>query len=96
MAKQTLSDAIIYGTNDLVAQMVSAGATLDEIDNYGYTPIVQCAILSSVPKAKILLDAGAKVDFDDLTGRTALHWAADNGNVELCELLLSRGANPNA
>lgn len=93
--QQTLSDAIIYGTNELVAQMVSAGATLDEIDNYGYTPIVQCAIVNSVEKAKILLDAGAKVDFDDLTGRTALHWAADNGNVELCELFLSRGANPN-
>ncbi len=93
---KTLSDAIIYGTNDLVAQAVSAGATLDEIDNYGYTPIVQCAIVNSVEKAKILLDAGAKVDFDDLTGRTALHWAADNGNVELCKLLLSKGANPNA
>jgi hypothetical protein len=96
MATQTLSDAIIYGTNELVAQAVSAGATLDEIDNYGYTPIVQCAIVNSVEKAKILLDAGAKVDFDDLTGRTALHWAADNGNVELCKLLLSRGASPNA
>lgn len=93
---RSLADAIIYGTNDLVAQSVSAGATLDEIDNYGYTPIVQCAIVNSVEKAKILLDAGAKVDFDDLTGRTALHWAADNGNVELCELLLNRGANPNA
>lgn len=93
---KTLSDAIIYGTDDLVAQVVSAGATLDEIDNYGYTPIVQCAIVNSVEKAKILLDAGAKVDFDDLTGRTALHWAADNGNIELCKLLLSKGANPNA
>ena len=93
---QTLSDAIIYGTDELVAQAVTAGAKLDEIDNYGYTPIVQCAIVNSVAKAKILLDAGAKVDFDDLTGRTALHWAADNGNTELCTLLLSRGANPNA
>jgi hypothetical protein len=96
MAVKTLSDAIIYGTNDLVAKAVSDGATLDEIDNYGYTPIVQCAIVNSVEKAKILLDAGAKVDFDDLTGRTALHWAADNSSAELCELLLARGANPNA
>ncbi len=97
MAKQqTLSDAIIYGTTELVAQMVSDGATLDEIDNYGYTPIVQCAIVNSVEKAKVLVDAGAKVDFDDLTGRTALHWAADNGNIQLCELLLKKGANANA
>ncbi len=96
MARQTLSDAIIYGSNELVASMVAAGATLDEIDNYGYTPIVQCAIVNSVDKAKILLNAGAKIDFDDLTGRTALHWAAENGNYDLCELLLSRGANPNA
>jgi hypothetical protein len=96
MAQQTLSDTIIYGTDDLVAQKVAAGATLDEIDNYGYTPIVQCAIVNSVEKAKILLKAGAKVDFDDLTGRTALHWAADNGSYDLCELFLNYGANPNA
>lgn len=94
--QQTLSDAIIYGTNELVAQMVSEGATLDEIDNYGYTPIVQCAIVNSFDKAKILIEAGAKVDFDDLTGRTALHWAADNGNVAMCDLLLKHGANANA
>lgn len=93
---QTLSDAIIYGTADLVKQMVDAGAEINEIDNYGYTPIVQCAIVNDVEKAKVLLAAGAKVDFDDLTGRTALHWAADNANMELCELLLSYGANPNA
>ncbi len=94
--RQTISDAIIYGTDELVAKMAAGDAVLDEIDSYGYTPIVQCAIVNSLEKAKIILEAGAKVDFDDLTGRTALHWAADNGNVELCELLLSHGANPNA
>lgn len=47
-------------------------------------------------KAKILLAAGAKVDFADLTGRTALFWAADNNNLELCNLYLKYGADVNA
>src|SRR3972149_9124107 len=47
-------------------------------------------------KTKILLNAGAKVDFTDLTGRTALFWVAENNNLELCDLLLKHNANPNA
>jgi uncharacterized protein len=43
---------------------------------------------------KVLLDAGADIDAHK-RGRTALHFAAQTGQVELAELLLARGANPN-
>lgn len=95
--KLTLSKVIIYGSDEDVKKFLEKEhPTLDEIDEYGYTPLVQTAICNSVPKAKILLDAGASANFTDLTGRTALHWAADNHNVLLCRLLLKRGANANA
>lgn len=95
--KLTLSKAIIYGSDDDVIKFLEQERPkLDEIDEYGYTPLVQTAICDSVSKAKILLDAGASPNFSDLTGRTALHWAADNHNVLLCRLLLKRGANANA
>ncbi|MCL5261350.1 MAG: ankyrin repeat domain-containing protein [Gammaproteobacteria bacterium] len=92
----SLSKKIIFGTDKDVANELKAGPKLDELDEYGYTPLTQAAIVNSVTKAKLLLDAGAKIDFTDLTGRTPLFWAADNANLNLCKLLLNHQANPNA
>lgn len=92
----TLSDAIIHGNIQAVRQLTAQGAILDELDAYGYTPLIQTAIVNNLDMAKIVLAAGADVNFTDLTGRSALHWAADNNNVELCELLLKNGADANS
>lgn len=92
----SLSKKIIYDSDQEVINFLKSNPELDVIDEYGYTPLIQTAIVNSTTKAKILLDAGAKVDFQDLTGRTALFWAADNNNLELCKLCLKHGANPNA
>lgn len=91
-----LSDAIIHGTLEEVQGAINSGATLDEVDAYGYTPLIQTAIVNKIDMAKAVIDAGADVNFTDLTGRSALHWAADNNNYQLCELLLTHGADPNA
>jgi len=96
MIIETLSDAIIYGSLNDVAAFINAGAPLNEIDDYGYSPLVQTAIMNDIEKAKLVIDAGADINFADLTGRTALHWAADNNNDDFCKLLLDHGANPNA
>jgi hypothetical protein len=92
----SLSKKIIYGTDQEVKAFLKSGPELDIVDEYGYTPLIQTAIINSTAKAKILLDAGAKVDFPDLTGRTALFWSADNDNFELSQLCLKHGADPNA
>ena len=91
----SLAKKIIYGSEQEVKAFLNTNPELDVIDEYGYTPLIQTAIVNSPTKAKILLEAGAKVDFKDLTGRTALFWAADNANLELCQLCLKYGANPN-
>ena len=92
----SLSKQIIYATTDHVAGLLEEKPTLNEIDEYGYTPLVQTAIVNSVEKAELLLKAGADPNFTDLTGRSALHWAAENNNKALCELLLSYKADSNA
>jgi hypothetical protein len=92
----TLSKKIIYGSDQEVIEFLKSKPELDVIDEYGYTPLIQTAIVNSIAKTKLLLNAGAKIDFPDLTGRTALFWAADNNNSELCKLCLQHGANPNA
>lgn len=92
----SLSKKIIYGSDQEVADFLKSGPELNIVDEYGYTPLIQTAVVNSATKAKLLLNAGAKVDFVDLTGRTALFWAADNNNLELCNLCLKYGADPNA
>jgi hypothetical protein len=92
----SLSKAILYKDVKHVERLIKQGAPLDVIDEYGYTPLVQAAIMDDVAKAEVLVEAGASIDFKDLTGRTPLHWAADNDNIEFCKLLLEHGANPNA
>ena len=92
----SIAKTIIHGSVADVAKELASTATLDEVDEYGYTPLIQTAIVSDVAKTELLLNAGADPNFTDLTGRTALHWAADNNNLELASALLEKGANANA
>lgn len=91
----SLADQIIYGTANSVEQLVLAGADVNELDEYGYTPLIESAIVDNVEMANILLRHGANVNSEDLTGRTALDWAVDNNNLALCQLLLEHKADPN-
>lgn len=92
----SLSKHIIFGTDKEVANCLEHKPKVNVIDEYGYSPLIQAAIVNSASKAKLLLDAGAEVDFNDVTTRTALHWAASNGNYEICKLLIKQGANANS
>ena len=70
-------------------------ADIDFLDEYGYTPLIQTAIVNNVEMAKLLVEHGVDVNMADLTGRAALHWAIDNENIELTTLLLENKADPN-
>uniref|UniRef100_A0A0D6R2R2 ACB domain-containing protein n=1 Tax=Araucaria cunninghamii TaxID=56994 RepID=A0A0D6R2R2_ARACU len=43
-----------------------------------------------------LLEQGITIDLRDSQGRTALHWAADRGQLKIAETLVSKGADINA
>jgi len=92
----TIADAIIKGTLADVTREAHANEHLNFIDEYGYTPLIETCIMDDVDKAKAILACKPDVNFPDLIGHTALHWAIDNHNLELCALLLKAGANPNA
>ena len=49
----------------------------------------------SVEAAELLLDAGVPVD-QESQGTTALHWAADRGQLDLARLLVEKGADVDA
>ena len=73
-----------------------AGETLDDIDEYGFTPLIETAITRQTHIAELLIARGVDVNKPDVTGRTALHWAVDNADMDLVRLLLKEGADPNA
>jgi hypothetical protein len=92
----TFADEIIYGHIDNVAKYIAAGADVNEIDDYGFTPLIEAAIADNIEIAKLLIDHNAKVNEPDVVGNTALHWSVENNNLALSKLLLEKGANPNA
>lgn len=95
--KKTLAQTIIYDDKDAVLVKLAEEPTLiNDYDEYGYTPLIESAIANKADIGAALLAAGADVKGKDLTGRTALHWAADNNNIPFCRTLLEHGADANA
>jgi hypothetical protein len=92
----SLVQAILYGTLEDVRAEVSAGANIHELDEFGYPPLAEAAIVQKNDIAEYLIGQGVEVDKPDLTGRTPLNWAVENNNIPLSRLLLSHHANPNS
>lgn len=91
----SLGNTIIYGDTKAVLILLNSGADVNEIDEYGFRPLIEAAIMEKNDVAKFLLEYGADVDQEDGSGRTALYWAVENNNLPLCKLLLAHKADPN-
>ncbi len=72
------------------------GESLDDIDEYGFTPLIECAITRQPKIAEQLLVRKVDVNKPDVSGRTPLHWAVDNNDIDMARLLLAYGADANA
>lgn len=91
-----LTQAIIHGSAQDVAEALKNTPNINLLDEYGYTPLIETTIANDTEKARILIEAGADVNQKDMTQRSALHWAASNNNAEICKMLLDKGADANA
>src|SRR5579872_6648744 len=92
----SLADAILNENKDAVNSMLSHGVDVNEMDEYGFTPLIESAITDNFSIAKLLIQHGANPNQTDALGSTALHWAAENNNLKLVQLLLENRADPNA
>lgn len=91
----SLADAIIRQDVHAIEQMLRH-EDINGLDEYGFTPLIEAAIIDSLQMTKLLLQKGADANGKDVTGATALHWAVENNNLALCELLLKNDADPNS
>jgi hypothetical protein len=91
----SLANAILNGDIASVSQFLRYEQNLNVLDEYGFTPLIEAAIVENVEMMALLLNHHADPNFQDANGGTALQWAVENNNIELCQLLLKHRANPN-
>jgi uncharacterized protein len=90
--------------------LAKAGANINQQTEYGWTPLLTAVNNRNYQVAQFLIEQGADVNLANKGGWTPLYLAVDNRNIEggdypvpkadldhlqLIELLLQKGANPN-
>ncbi|KAG9283610.1 inversin isoform X1 [Astyanax mexicanus] len=86
--------AAVNGDRSSLQRLITAEPCLrDSEDQFGRTPLMYCVLADRLDCAETLLKAGASVNKADHSKRTALHLAAQKGNVRFMKLLLSRHAD---
>lgn len=88
-----LAMAAYNGHDNVVKLLLDSGATVDSRDRLGNTPLIHAASGPSPTTVTMLLDAGAEINAVDSGEHfTALMMAAAEGNTEVVQVLLERGA----
>ena len=93
-----LHDAVKADNIVLVKLRLTEGADVNEVDLFG-TPLHYAAARNSADIAKVLIDAGAKLEaeaVEDQRRAHPLHTAARGNAVEVAEFLVGIGAQLNA
>lgn len=98
--EDTLLTASLRGDVKAVKEFIKKGANVNEKDNNGFTILMLTARQNNPEIIKLLLDAGADVNYVSNEGSfadkyTALALAAGNNRVENVKLLLAAGADVN-
>jgi ankyrin repeat protein len=93
ITKRSLSEEAECGSPESLSEWIKKGSNVDEIDAYGYTPLVNASLRGCAKSVKILLNNGAEIDKKAMHGYTALHAAAQNGHLEVVRILCENRAN---
>ncbi|WP_282043073.1 ankyrin repeat domain-containing protein [Winogradskyella flava] len=64
-------------------------------DSYKRTFLILSASKGNEAVLNYFIEKGADIDFQDKNGYCALHFAAQNNEIEIMRVLLNKGANPN-
>lgn len=90
-----LQQAAWHGREDVVEELVNAGASVDTLDRKGRTALFFAVLRDHEAVVEQLLHIGAYPGHRDRHGRTLLHTAVSKGNLRVIRLLLNTGVSPN-
>jgi ankyrin repeat protein len=86
--------AVLTGIQEALKQHIAAGTNINEKDPFGgSSPLISAAVFGKTEEAKILIDAGADINFQNNDGSTPLHTAAFFCRPEIVRMLLDKGAD---
>ncbi len=86
--------AVITGNIEAVKQHLQAGTDINEKDPFGgSSPLISACVFGKPEIAKVLIDAGANLNFQNNDGSTPLITAAFFCRPEIVKMLLDKGAD---
>lgn len=89
-----LHEAAITGNVEAVREHIKAGSNLDEKEpTGGSSPLITAIVFGKTEVAKLLIKAGADVNFRNNEASSPLHTAAFFCRIELIDMLLEHGAD---
>ena len=95
--KSALGWAASLGYSSIAELLVHNGAVVMSMTrNTQMVPLEEAAACGDFLTVQLLLRWGADPNYRDRDGWSAIHWAAEEGHMEIVRLLLNDGANVNA
>lgn len=88
-----LQAALQGGRSDMAEKIIGAGASVNDVNAKGVSPLLLCAMRNLVVPATLLLSKGANPNLPAAT-EPPLHAAINADHGFMFELLLQHGANP--
>ncbi len=86
--------AVVTDNMEALKQHIAAGTNVNEKDPFGgSSPLISAAVFGKPDMAKVLLESGADINFQNNDGSTALHTAAFFCRPEIVTMLLDKGAD---
>jgi ankyrin repeat protein len=91
-----LHSAVVTNNLEVIRQHIKAASDLNVLEpSRESTPLITAAFLGRTEAAKMLIEAGAVLNYRNADSSTALHTAAAFGRTEVARLLIESGADLN-
>ena len=87
--------AAINGHKKLVNYLIDNGAKVTKKDKFKRTVIINCIRNAKIEMVNLFLIKGAEFDCPDSSNNFPIHYACAYGWIEIVEMLIKAGADPN-
>jgi len=92
----SLLNAVNHGNLELVRTLLQNGADVNQVDNYGDTPLIIASNRGYLDIVNVLIQKNANVNYTNIRcGSTALFWAVHMGKSDIVNVLIQNGAKVN-